>query len=244
MKNILREDIDGVAVLTLNRPQALNALDSSLLAEFDAALDRIEQDDSRAFVITGAGRAFCVGSDLKEIGGDAEARIRHMHGLMLRMHHFPKIGVAAVGGYALGGGLEIALGCAFRIADPDARFGLPEIKLGLMPSYGATQTVPRLIGGSRALDLMLSGDPIDAQTALGWGLVDRVSAPGAAVATAIDFALKRAGNKPLAERAIREAVRASAALPLEAGLAEELRLSLAVADSDDARASLAAFRAR
>ncbi|OJY53860.1 enoyl-CoA hydratase/isomerase family protein [Sphingomonas sp. 67-41] len=241
MSTIFREDIDGVAVLTLNRPQALNALNTALLAELDVHLDRIEADDSRAFVITGAGRAFCVGSDLKEGGGDPEGRIRHMHGLMLRMHGFPKLGVAAITGYALGGGLEVAMGCHFRIADPGAQFGQPEIKLGLMPAYGATQTLPRLIGESRALDLMLSGDPIDAATALAWGLVDRIAEN--VVRAAIDFALKRAGNRPFAEAAIHEAIRASD-LPLEQGLAEELRLSLAVAGGEEAKAGLAAFRAR
>lgn len=244
MSTIVREDRDGIAVLTLNRPQALNALNTELLGALDAHLDRIETDDSRAFVITGAGRAFCVGSDLKEGGGDPAARIRHMHGLMLRMHHFPKLSVAAISGYALGGGLEIALGCTFRIADPQARLGLPEIKLGLMPAYGATQAVPRLIGERRALDLMLSGDPTDAETALRWGLIDRISVAGEAVDMATDFIRARAGNMPFTERAIRESVAASALLPLKQGLEEELRLALLVAESDDAKAGLAAFRAR
>jgi enoyl-CoA hydratase/carnithine racemase len=241
MPDILRDSVRGVAVLTLNRPRSLNALNTALLGELDAHLDRIERDDSRAFVITGAGRAFCVGSDLKEGGGDPEARIHHMHGLMLRMHAFPKLGVAAISGYALGGGLEIAMGCQFRIAHPDAMFGQPEIKLGLIPAYGATQTLPRLIGESRTLDMMLSGDPIDAATALAWGLVDRISET--VIEAAIDFALARAGNKPFAEAAIRAAVRASH-LPLEQGLAEERRLSLEIATGEEARAGLAAFRAR
>jgi enoyl-CoA hydratase len=241
MTTILRSDIDGVAVLTLNRPQALNALNTALLAELDAHLDRIEDDDSRAFVLTGAGRAFCVGSDLKEGGGDPEGRIRHMHGLMLRMHDFPKLGVAAISGFAFGGGLELAMGCTFRIADPAATFGQPEVKLGLIPAYGATQTLPRLIGPGRALDMMLSGDPIGAETALAWGLIDRISED--VVSAAVDFALKRAGNTPVAEAAIRQAIRASA-LPLEQGLDAERRLALQVAEGDEAKAGLAAFRAR
>jgi len=203
---------DGVAVLTLNRPQALNALNTALLAELDVHLDRIEADDSRAFVITGAGRAFCVGSDLKEGGGDPEGRIRHMHGLMLRMHGFPKLGVAAITGYALGGGLEVAMGCHFRIADPGAQFGQPEIKLGLMPAYGATQTLPRLIGESRALDLMLSGDPIDAATALAQGLLDEVADDpvAAAVRRANDIASGRLPWRRTAELAVPDAELADA----------------------------------
>ena len=241
MANVLREDDQGIAILTLNRPEALNALDTPMLAELDEHIDRIEADDSRAFVLTGAGRAFCVGSDLKESISDPEARIRHMHALVQRLHDFPKLGVAAISGYALGGGLELALGCTFRIAHPDARLGLPEIKLGLIPAYGATQLVPGLVGERRALDLMLSGDPIDAATALGWGMIDRVEED--VVHTAVNFARARAGNKPVAEAAIRAAVLASR-LPLEEGLAVERRLAIETANSLDAKTGVASFAAR
>jgi len=241
MANVLREDDQGIAILTLNRPEALNALDTTMLAELDEHIDRIEADDSRAFVLTGAGRAFCVGSDLKESISDPEARIRHMHALIQRLHDFPKLGVAAISGYALGGGLELALGCTFRIAHPDARLGLPEIKLGLIPAYGATQLVPGLVGERRALDLMLSGDPIDAATALGWGMIDRVEEN--VVHAAVNFARARAGNKPVAEAAIRAAVLASR-LPLEEGLAVERRLAIETANSLDAKTGVASFAAR
>jgi enoyl-CoA hydratase/carnithine racemase len=241
MPNVLRQDDQGVAVLTLNRPQVLNALDTPMFSELHDHIERIASDDSRAFVLTGTGRAFCVGSDLKESVSDPDARIRHMHALVQRLHDFPKIGVAAISGYALGGGLELALGCAFRIAHPDARLGLPEIKLGLIPAYGATQLLPRAVGERRALDLMLSGNPIDAATALRWGMIDHVEED--VVRAAVDFARARAGNKPVAEAAIRAAVLASR-LPLEEGLAVERRLALETSNSLDAKAGVAAFVAR
>ena len=241
MSSILRRDDRGVAIVTLNRAASLNAMNSELLAALDAHLDRIEADDSRAFVLTGAGRAFCVGSDLKEQAKDGDGRIRHMHGLMQRLHAFPKLGVAAINGYAVGGGLELALGCMFRIAHPDVRIGLPEVRLGLIPAYGATQIVPRLIGETRALDLMLSGEPIDADRALAWGLVDRIEED--VVPAAVDFALRRAGNMAQAEAAIRAAVRASR-LPLAEGLAFEHRLALEVSAGDEAKAAVEAFRRR
>jgi len=239
-----RTDIGGCAVLTLDRPQRLNAISTPLLDALDAHLDRIEQDDSRAYVIAGAGRAFCVGSDLKEREPDPGQRILRMHRLILRMRGFPKLGVAAIHGHALGGGLEIALGCTFRVADPDARLGLPEVKLSVIPCYGGTQLLPRLIGEVRALDMMLSGEPIDAATALAWGLVDRVSRPGEAVAAAVDFALKRAAHGAAAERAIREAVWLGADLPLDRALAEEHPIAVCVSESAEATAGIAAFLGR
>jgi len=238
---IMRTDDRDVAVLMLNRPERLNAIDTAMLAELNTHLDTIENDASRALVITGSPRAFCVGSDLKEKGADGELRIRHMHALIQRLRAFPKIGVAALSGYALGGGLEIALGLQFRIVDPDAVLGLPEVKLGLIPAYGATQILPRLIGETRSLDLMLSGDPIDPVTALAWGLIDRISEN--VIEAAVEFALQRAGNRPPAEAAIRQAVRASG-MPLAEGLDVERELAIATSGSNEAKAALAAFKAR
>ena len=243
MPLIERQDMDGCAVLVFSRPAVLNALNTALLDCLDDHLDRIEDDRSRAFILAGNGRAFSVGSDLKESGGDPDRRIARMHRLMIRMRDFPKISVAAVGGYALGGGLEMALGCTFRIADTAAIFGLPEIGLSVMPCYGATQLLPRLIGETRALDMMLSGEPIDADTALHWGLVDRVSPAGEALKAAVAFACARSGKAPLAERAIRQAA-SMIVLPLGEGLSHEHRLALEVSASPQAEAGLAAFRAR
>lgn len=244
MSPITRIDIDGCAVLKLDRPERLNAISTALLDALDAHLNAIETDDSRAYVVAGEGRAFCVGSDLKEPDLDGEARIARMHRLILRLRGFSKIGVAAIHGHALGGGLEIALGCTFRVADPDAKLGLPEIKLSLIPAYGGTQLLPRLIGESRALDMMLSGEPVDAATALAWGLVDEVSRESQVVEAAVAFATRRSAYGAVAARGIREAVRLGAALPLDRGLAEEQRIALAVSKDPEAAAGVASFFAR
>ena len=234
---------NGFAVFTLNRPQALGAMNTPLLDTLDALLDRTEADDALGFVLTGQGRAFCVGSDLKETGGEgAASRIARMHRLMLRMKAFPKFSVAAINGLTLGGGLELALGCDFRVIDPAAEIALPEIRLGLMPCYGATQLLPRMIGEARALDMMLSGDRVNADKALAWGLVDAIAAPGAVLDDALAFAAARAGNAPVAEAAIRKAVRASGDLSLEAGLAVEYAVAMEVAESAQALGGLTRFR--
>lgn len=240
---VVRSDVEGCAILTLNRPERLNAISDGLLDALDAHLDIIEKDGSRALVLTGCGRSFCVGSDLKESGGDASARIARMHRLMLRLDDFPKPSVAAVNGYALGGGLELALGCTFRVASSQARFGLPEIKLSVMPCYGATQMLPRMIGASRALDMMLGGEPISAETALDWGLADRlVTTTDELLAAASTFAISRSCHSRVAENAIRQAMREGRDTSLAEGLAVERHLALQVACSPEALAGVAAFR--
>jgi enoyl-CoA hydratase len=133
-----RQNIGLCAVLTLNRPAVLNALDDALLDALDVELDTAEVDSCRAVVIVGRGRAFCAGSDLGGAHGDPEARVRRMHRLVERLQTFPKITIAALNGLALGGGLEIALACTFRVAMAKAKLGLPEVKLGLIPLYGGT----------------------------------------------------------------------------------------------------------
>src|SRR5690606_27796139 len=127
---------DGIAIIRLDRPKVLNAINEAMVDEIEDALDRFEEDAAvRALVIIGTGRAFCVGSDLKEGGGDPDARIARMHRLMLRLIAYPKVSVAAFNGLALGGGLEIGMACTFRVAAPDARLGLPEVTHALMPAY-------------------------------------------------------------------------------------------------------------
>ncbi|MCY1412645.1 putative enoyl-CoA hydratase [compost metagenome] len=230
------------AVLTLNRPESLNAIDDALLDELEAHLERIASDDSRALVITGEGRAFCAGSDLKGGTGDADARIRRMHQLILRLRRFPKISVAAINGFALGGGLEIAMGCTFRVAAAPARLGLPEIRLGLLPVYGGTQLLSRLIGQQQALRLMLGGEPVDGRRALEIGLADElVEQPGEALAAACELATAHSGYGLLAQQAIRQAVRDGLELPLEQGLELEARLGSEIKDSHDAQEGVRAF---
>ena len=150
--------------------------------------------------------------------------------------------IAAIRGYCVGEGVHAVLGCDFRVIDPAAEIALPEIRLGLMPCYGATQLLPRMIGEARALDMMLSGDRVNADKALAWGLVDAIAAPGAVLDDALAFAAARAGNAPVAEAAIRKAVRASGDLSLEAGLAVEYAVAMEVAESAQALGGLTRFR--
>lgn len=232
----------GIAILRFDRPKVLNAINEAMVDEIEAALDRFEADDEvRAIVLTGTGRAFCVGSDLKEKGGDPEARIARMHRLMLRLDSYPKISVAAINGLALGGGLELALACTFRVAATGAKLGLPEITHSLMPAYGGTQLLPRLVGMGRALEMALSGEMIGALQAEAIGLVNRVADDPLAVAEGLAAHCAKGG--PVAQREIRQAIMGGFGLPLAQGLVLEAQGALRVARSSEAVAAVAAFAA-
>jgi enoyl-CoA hydratase/carnithine racemase len=242
MPAVTRQDAGDFAVLTLNRPEVLNAVSNHLLDEFEAHLDDIESGTPRALIITGQGRAFCAGSDLNERDGDPALRIAQVHRLIERMTCFPKISIAALNGPALGGGLEIALACTFRVAVSDARLGLPEIKLGLMPVYGGTQLLPRLIGERRALQMMLSGEAVAGAKALEFGLVDQlVERASDLLDAALHMAKDHALYGLIAQRAIRRAVREGLQLPLTDALTLERTLGRRVAATADAREGIQAF---
>ncbi|MCB2079946.1 MAG: enoyl-CoA hydratase/isomerase family protein [Novosphingobium sp.] len=238
----------GCAVITLNRPEVLNAINTGLLDALDNALDQVEGSDARAVVLTGAGRAFCSGSDMKgEEGhadrtGFADARIARMHALLLRLADFPIPTIAALNGLAYGGGLELALGCTFRVAASGAKLAFPEIRLGLMPSYGGTVLLPRIIGGGRALDMMLTGASIDADEARRIGLVSIVGED------AVDEALALASRLPhstgISQRMIRTTMMRGLHLPLAQALDHERQAALEVAQSDEIRDIAARFAAR
>lgn len=234
----------GIALVRLDRERVLNAMNEAMVDALEEAFDRIAADDAvRAYVLTGTGRAFCVGSDLKEGGGgggDADVRVRRMHALVLRLVRFPKVGVAALNGLALGGGLEIAMACTFRTAAPSARLGLPEVTHGLMPAYGGTQLLPRLIGTGRALELALTGEMIGAEQAAAIGLVNAVADDP--VAAAVALAERCSQGSETARRAILRAVVEGIALPLEQGLELERQGVMAVANSAEALAGIDQFR--
>jgi enoyl-CoA hydratase/carnithine racemase len=243
------ERIGDCAVATLNRPDVLNAFSTPLLDLIDEALDQVEASDATALVFTGAGRAFCSGSDLSgedahdgDTLGFANARIARMHALLLRLIDFPKVSIAALNGLAYGGGLEFALGCTFRTASPGARLCLPEIRLGLMPSYGGTQLLPRLIGPGRALELMLTGESVEAAEAHRIGLVNVVDEDP--VGAAVRLAGRLPGGAGIAQRVIRRCVADAANLDLAAALERERIHALEVADSEDARKGVERFLAR
>lgn len=233
----------AVAVIRFDRPQVLNAINEAMVGEIEDALDRFEADDAiRALVIVGTGRAFCVGSDLKEGGGNPEERIARMHRMILRFNDYPKVTVAALNGLALGGGLELGMACALRVAAPDARLGLPEITHSLMPAYGGTQLLPRIVGLGRALQIALSGEMIDAAKAEAIGLVNQIADDPQAAAVALADQCSRAGK--VAPREILRAMTGGYGLPLAQGLAIEADGASRVAASGEAKAAVQAFKGR
>jgi enoyl-CoA hydratase len=194
---------ERIATLTVNRPEKLNALNDATIAELGTAIDELRAtDDVAAIILTGAGRAFVAGADIAELANrDApslKALAQRGQDVFRRFETSPKPVVAAVNGFALGGGCELAMACHVRIASEKARFGQPEVKLGLIPGYGGTQRLPRLVGKGRALEMLLTGDLIDAQEAYRIGLVNRVVAPEELLATATAMLRQMLANAPLA----------------------------------------------
>jgi enoyl-CoA hydratase len=217
---------DGIARITINRPDKLNALNATVIAELDDAAGRIEREaDIRAVLLTGAGtKAFVAGADIGEIGSqgatDGQARARAGQRMMRRLEQCGKPVVAAVNGFALGGGCELAMACHIRIASEGARFGQPEVKLGIGPGYGGSVRLPRLVGRGRALELLLTGGMIDAQEAWRIGLVNRVVPADQLLPESTRLVQTILENGPLAVRACLELVDAG----LEMGTDEALRL--------------------
>ncbi len=212
-QNLLLEVDGGIAVLTINRPKALNALNRETLAELAEALDELGSDDEvKAIVLTGAGeKAFVAGADIKELAENSalESNDHSKFGQSL-MDLIEDLGVptiAAINGFALGGGLELAMACTIRIAASGAKLGQPEINLGVIPGFGGTQRLPRLVGMGRALHMILTGDPIDAETALDWGLVTAVYPAEELLDQARKLAAKLAGKSPFTLRVAAETVR-------------------------------------
>jgi len=233
------------ALLRLNRPEALNALSFEILKEISSALDEVSSWKVRGLIVTGAGeKAFCAGADIKELGG--RSLIETKRGAELGQNAFAKLGrlpfpsIAAINGFAFGGGLELALACTFRLATPNAKLGLPEIKLGLVPGYGGTQRLPRLIGEARALELVLLGRTVNAEEAERIGLVNRII-EGEAVEAAISFASEFSSYSLLALGFARDAVSRALDVPVHEGLKIEADLSTLAFSTSDAREGMAAF---
>ncbi|KAF1686352.1 enoyl-CoA hydratase [Pseudoxanthomonas broegbernensis] len=244
---VLSRDADGVRVLTIDRPERLNALDRQTLEALDVAFTAAEDDPQvRVVVLTGAGpKAFVAGADIAQMAALTPIQAHEFSALgqrlMRRIERLPKPVVAMVNGYALGGGLELALACHLRIAAEGTRLGQPEVGLGLMPGFGGTQRLLRLAGRGAALELCLLGAPIDAARALQLGLVQRVVAAADLETATMELAARLAAAAPLALRGILDAVLAGGECPLEEGLAfESARFGLLFA-SQDMREGTAAF---
>ena len=247
---ILATDHGAVRVLTVNRPDKLNALDRATLEALHAAFDAAADDGTvRAVVLTGSGaKAFVAGADIAEMAAlsAVEARDFSLVGqrLMRRMERMPKPVLAMVNGFALGGGLELAMCCHLRIAADTAKLGLPEVGLGLLPGFGGTQRLLRLVGRAAALELTLTGAPVDAARALGLGLVNRVAPAAELESETMALATKLAGNAPLAMRGLLDAVHVGGECAIDDGLEyESAQFGLAFS-TDDAREGMAAFLER
>lgn len=233
------------AVLTLRRAAAQNALSFGLIDEIGAAIVEAGRSKARALIVTGEGeRAFCAGADIKELQNRPLAAQRagaekgqEVFSLLDRL---PIPSVALVNGFALGGGCELALACTLRIALPNAKFGLPEVKLGLIPGYGGTQRLPRLVGAGRALELTMTGRTVAAEEALAIGLVNRIVQPPGLEA-AFAFAREFTGYGLRAIQFAREAVLRSFDLPLHDGLRMEADLSTLAYRTADAAEGMQAF---
>lgn len=237
-----------VAVLTLDRPAKLNAFTSAMTAELAGHVGDINADASiRAVVLTGAGRAFCAGSDIAELDGYAtpwEFGLREDYGDVLRTLRKPVI--AAVNGHALGGGLELALACDIRLAAAGATFAAPEIKLGWIGGGGQTALLAHCVGPSNAAVMLLTGEPVDAATALRWGLVSEVVAADALITRARELAAVIASRAPLAAQAAKLNLRAAYEMPLTRAIDYERQLQtvcFATADAAEGRAAFAERRA-
>jgi E-phenylitaconyl-CoA hydratase len=239
----------AIATITLNRPQAMNALDDESRAGLAEAWLRIAADDAvRVAILTGAGeRAFCTGADLKKAMPPPESFAQLSFGAEEDMTGFApftsdKPVICAINGYALGGGLELALACDIRIAVEEARFGLPEVKVGSIPGAGGTQRLPRAVGMGDALLLMLTGDLIDSAEALRLGLVSRVVPRARLLEEARAIAGRIAANAPLAVRAVKRLAHQGASLPLDAAIRAERMSWGLLRDTKDRIEGRMAFR--
>jgi enoyl-CoA hydratase len=238
---------DGIVTLTVNRPDKLNALSARVVEELDDAVARLESDSTaRAVIVTGAGdKAFAAGADIRELAAltPAGARAYAARGqrVLRRLETCGKISVAAVNGYALGGGLELAMACTVRFAAANSRLGLPEVKLGVIPGYGGTQRLPRLVGRGRALELLLSGEPVDAGEALRIGLVNQVVAQAELMSFCRAWLAKVLANAPLALSLAAEAVDAGCNAGIEEGLRFEAAAFGLLAATKDRAEGLGAF---
>ena len=240
---------DHVQVVTLNRPQVLNAISTQMgreLRAFFRDFDHGQEPDVRAVILAGTGeRAFCAGADLKERRGMDEIVWRRQHVIFEEafeaIWRFPVPTICAVGGVAFGGGCEMALACDMIVAAEDARFAQPEVKRGIVPGGGGTQRLPRRIGIGRAKELIFSGEPVDAATALAWGLANRVVPRARLMDEALALAASIAANGPIAVRQAKKAIDRGYDLALDAGLVLEVEAYNGAMASQDRHEGINAF---
>jgi enoyl-CoA hydratase len=245
--NLLLERDGAVAIVTINRPRVLNALNSQTIDELRRMILDLKRDDGvRVVILTGAGeKSFVAGADINELAvqtptGGREHALKGQHVFDL-IENMGKPVIAAINGYALGGGCELAMACTLRLAADSARLGQPEISLGLIPGYAGTQRLPRLVGRGKAIEMMLTGVPITAEEALRAGLVSRVVAAAELMAEARNLAAQLAANAPIALRYIINAVNKGSDMPFADACQYEATLFGLVASTDDMKEGTAAF---
>jgi enoyl-CoA hydratase len=247
LENLKTENRDGILVVTVDRPKVLNALNAQTVDELRRVFDDVREDDSvRCVILTGGGeKAFVAGADIGEL-----ARMTPITGkttaergqrVFLSIERCPKPVIAAINGFALGGGCELALACHIRIASEKAQIGLPEVTLGIIPGYGGTQRMARLLGKGKALELILTADRIDAFEAERIGLVNKVVPADQLMATAETLGRKIMTRGPLAVRAAIEAVMSGSEMPFEEGQFLEATLFGLLASTDDMKEGMSAF---
>jgi len=245
--NLLFDLRDAVATVTVNRPDKLNALNAAVIAELGDVAGRVEKDPAiRGVILTGAGsKAFVAGADIGEIAaqGPVDGKARALEGqrVFRRLERCGKPVIAAVNGFALGGGCELAMACHLRVASEQARFGQPEVKLGIGPGYGGTVRLPRLVGRGRALELLLTGQMIDAQEAWRIGLVNRVVPADRLLRESEQILRSILENGPLAVRACLEAVDTGLDVGVDEALLLEANLFGLLSGTADMREGTTAF---
>jgi enoyl-CoA hydratase len=247
MENVRTENRDGILVVTIDRPKVLNALNAQTVEEIYEAFSKARSDDAvKAVIVTGGGeKAFVAGADINELaqktpitGKDTSERGQFILSFIER---FPKPVIAAINGFALGGGCELALACHIRIASERAQIGLPEVSLGIIPGYGGTQRMARLLGKGKALELICTGDRIGAAEAERIGLVNKVVPAEQLMPTAEEMARKIMTRGPLAVRAAIEAVMSGSEMPFEEGQFLEATLFGLLCASEDTKEGMQAF---
>jgi enoyl-CoA hydratase len=247
-ENLIYQREDGLGIVTMNRPERLNALSFRLKEELSMVFDEMEADpDVKVVILTGGTRAFSAGADIKERSGvqmdQAEFYFsqRKSHQLFCRIEDFQKPVIAAISGVAVGGGCELALVCDLRICTETARFGLPEVKLGVIPSAGGTQRLPRIIGMTKAKELLFTGDFIDAQEAYRIGLVNKVVPVERLMDEAKELACRIMRNPPLSVRFAKRAVNAGMQMDLSSALDYETYCATILSTTEDRMEGFRAF---
>lgn len=246
MESVLLEMRGSVALVTICRPEALNALNTALLKDIKDVFARLATDEAvRAVVLTGDGKAFVAGADIAEMQTLTQHQAVQFAArgaeVFAHIENLPQPVIAAVNGYALGGGCELALACDIRLASEKARFGQPEVGLGIIPGFGGTQRLTRAIGMSQAMGMILTGEPVTAAEAHRMGLVSAVHPPEALLDKAIALAEKIAANAPIAVRLAKQAVHVSGCYQLDKSIREEHKLFAQCFGTEDQRDAMTAF---